>query len=65
MCSINTTPFITAMPNNAIKPTPAEIQNWISRAHSNRIPPVPKFRKNGTAREESCGAADPRSYPQD
>ena len=36
----NRIPFNTATPNSAIKPTPAEILNGISRIHSAKIPPV-------------------------
>ena len=39
-CSINTIPFSTAIPNSAIKPTPAEILNGKSRIHKNKIPPT-------------------------
>ena len=36
----NNIPFNTATPNNAIKPTPAEILNGILLAHSAKIPPI-------------------------
>ena len=39
-CSISTMPFKTAIPNNAIKPTPAEMLNGKSRSQSRSIPPT-------------------------
>lgn len=40
MKAIITRPLSTATPDKAIKPTPAEIDNGISRSHSAMIPPV-------------------------
>ena len=37
---IITSPFSTATPDSAIKPTPAEIENGIPRSHSASTPPV-------------------------
>ena len=37
---IRTIPFKTATPNNAMKPTPAEILKFISLNQSERIPPI-------------------------
>ncbi len=39
-CSINTMPFSTAIPNKAMKPTPAEMLKGISRSQSRRTPPT-------------------------
>ena len=39
-CSISTIPFSTAIPNNAINPTPAEILKGKSRIHKNNTPPT-------------------------
>ena len=39
MWEINTTPFITATPNRAIKPIPAEIEKGISRINKRNDPP--------------------------
>ena len=39
-CSINTIPFSTAIPNNAIKPTPAEILKGKSLIHNKNTPPT-------------------------
>ena len=39
-CSIRTIPFKTAIPNRAIKPTPAEILKGIPRIHNKRTPPT-------------------------
>ena len=35
-----TSPFSTATPDSAMKPTPAEIDNGMSRSHSASTPPV-------------------------
>ncbi len=35
-----TMPFSTATPDSAMKPTPAEIDNGMSRSHSASTPPV-------------------------
>ena len=35
-----TNPLSTAIPDNAIKPTPADIESGISRNHSANTPPV-------------------------
>ncbi len=39
-CSINTMPLSTAIPNRAIKPTPAEILKGIPRIHNSITPPT-------------------------
>ena len=39
-CSISTIPFNTAIPKSAIKPTPAEILNGMSRIHKSKTPPT-------------------------
>ncbi len=38
--AINTIPFNTATPNNAIKPTPAEILNGIPLINNANTPPI-------------------------
>ena len=43
-CSVtemSTRPFKTATPNSAMKPTPAEMENGMSRSHSATAPPTP------------------------
>ncbi len=52
---INTTPFSTATPKRAMKPTPAEIENGMPRKASANTPPVAAI---GTLRKmRSAGVA--------
>ena len=57
ICVISTTPFNTATPKSAMKPTPAEIENGKPRRASRNTPPVAA---NGTFRKMSAaGFSDP------
>ena len=52
ICVISTTPFSTATPKSAMKPTPAEIENGRPRRASAKTPPMAA---NGTFRKMSSG----------
>ena len=52
-CSINTMPLSTAIPNRAIKPTPAEILKGIPLIHNNITPPTTD---SGTAEKTSAAS---------